>query len=349
MELLTRNITNKGNDDSVIYDITTNMGLSITFLTLGASIQKIAVKSADDTLIPIALGSPDLSFYERCACYAGATLAPNAGRIAKGLLPVEDETLQLSLNDGANQLHGGFFNLSSVNWQTEGIFQTNDNVSITMTAFQNDGTDGYPGNRHYQVSYSVEDTNWITIKLSATTDAPTYINMSNHTYWNLSGNFSAPGLEQTLTVFANTVCRNDALHLPCDLVPVAGTAFDFRKAHSLKTGVSYNHAYILNRRRPFRALRGVKRAVKPELAALLQDPVSGRTLEVMTDAPALVVYSGDYLADDMSLWNGQISCPCCAIALEAQDIPDVMHLLPSAYILTTPEQPFSRTIRYHVC
>lgn len=337
------------------YQMTTSHGLTVSILSLGASIQKIAAITEDGTECPLALGFPDITAYEACACYAGATLGPNAGRIRDAKLPVNEQILELNRNDGHNQLHGGFHNLSTWSWQMESASCTPEAASILLSARQPDGLDGYPGNRHYQVRYTLEDTNWLTIQYTARSDVPTYVNLSNHTYWNLSGDFTKPALHQELTIFANSVCINDSAHLPVDIVPVDGTAFDFRKSQSLDSrmeaafdslsltqlaiGQGYNHTYLLNKNHAFRTLRTIKQHHTLKKACILKDISNGRTVKLMTDAPALVLYSGGYLPDGLT---------SCAIALEAQDIPDVMHLLPEAYQLTTPEQPFHRTIRYHI-
>lgn len=124
------------------------------------------------------------------------------------------ETIPLTPNEGANQLHGGPHNLSAQNWNTEFVRQDYDSVSIGFSAFLADGVDGYPGNRTFHAEYTLDDSNWLTIRYRASTDRPTYINMSNHTYWNLSGDFSSSALDETLTVFANNVCLNNEEHIP---------------------------------------------------------------------------------------------------------------------------------------
>lgn len=338
-----------------VYQMTTSLGLTVSILSLGASIQKIAIAAEDGTECPLALGFPNVTAYEECTCYAGATLGPNAGRIRDAKLPVNEQIFELTRNDGHNQLHGGFHNLATWPWEMESASCTPEAANILLSAKQPDGLDGYPGNRHYQVQYTLEDTNWLIIKYAAWTDVPTYVNLSNHTYWNLSGDFTRPALNQELTIFANNVCINDTAHLPADIVPVDGTAFDFRKSQSLESrmktasdslslaqlaiGQGYNHAYLLNKNHVFRTLRTIKQHHTFKKACILKDSSNGRTVKMMTDAPALVLYSGGYLPGGLT---------SCAVALEAQDIPDVMHILPGAYQLTTPEHPFRRTIRYHI-
>ena len=191
--------------------------------------------------------------------------------------------------------------------------------------------------------------------------------MSNHTYWNLSGDFSSSALDETLTVFANNVCLNNEEHIPVEIIPIARTIFDFSSPASLKSRLDflpreeklrsrcrrqisiargYNHAFILSRDQTSRNFRSLPQPVRK--ACILSDPVSGHSITLYTDAPALVVYSGGFLDDSIGFSDGTHSCPSCAIALEAQDVPDSPHVLPEHFSITTPEHPFERTIRIQI-
>lgn len=350
----------KSNNSYKIFHIITSNGLKVSLTTLGASIQKIALIDENSRFVDVALGFPAPDLYESLCCYAGATLAPNAGRIENARLPIGQKTYSLSQNENNHQLHGGYHNLSNCTWEVLSCDYTKESASIVFRASQQAYVDGYPGNRQYEVHYTIDDTNWITIEYKAYTDETTYFNLSNHTYFNMTGDFSKNALSQELTVFSNNVCINTAEHIPMDVIPVAGTAFDFRNeteirkrisdmpAEQIETAKGYNHAFLLNKNTAFKRIRGIKRHKLLHKACVLKDSVSGRTMKMFTDAPALVMYSGGFLPEGMELSNGQLSVPSCAIAFEAQDIPNVMHFLPDYYHLTTPEQPFSRTIRFHI-
>ncbi len=363
MKTTTRELPDKSGNFHTIYDMSTSLGMVVSITALGASIQKIAITGKDGSSRPITLGFDDITQYERCVCYAGATLGPNAGRIRGARLPINQHVHHLTQNDQDSQLHGGINSLSAWLWQVQSFSCGLESASILLSARQPDGLDGYPGNRIYYTRYTLEDTNWLTIEYRAETDSPTYINMSNHTYWNLSGNFSRTALEQELQIFANNVCINNKNHLPEDIVPAADTAFDFRRIRQIKSAASacdflsqeqleigkgYNNAYILNKNHAFRTLRSVNHTTPLKKACTLRDPETGLTLKMLTDAPALVLYSGGFLPSSLPLHHGAFSSPSCAIALEAQDIPDVMNILPANYRLTTPDRPFQRTIRFHI-
>lgn len=340
------------------YRSITSSGMIIELSTLGAAIQNIALRFGDEWR-SVVLSYPNEKDLRDSGSYAGRTLAPNAGRIRGGALKIGGRSRSLAPNDGQNQLHGGKHNLSFIDWEIEEMEEAPDYVKITFTATQSDGLDGFPGNRCYHVTYLIEDTNWIRVKYRAETDQTTYVNLSNHTYWNLAGTEWVPeigaGLRQELEIAANNVVLNDAASLPIDLIPVAGTAFDFRVPVTLQhmldseilrdrtsieqfqTGRGFNNAYVLTRADLRRHLRGVRHEEPLKKACTLRDPISGHQMTMMTDATALVLYSGGFLPK-----------PGSHIALEAQDIPDVSNLLPERMTLTTPEKPFYREIRFKI-
>ena len=364
MKLETRELQNRSGNRYTVYDMSTGQGLTVSVLTLGAAIQRVVLRDDQGSETDLALGFEQAEPYETALCYAGATLAPNAGRIKQAELPIGNKICHLTENDGSHQLHGGPHNLSLAVWKTETVTCDIDSAGITLSAVQADGVDGYPGNRTYQTTYTLEDTNWLTIRMTATTDRPTYVNMSNHTYWHLGAAGSRSALDHELLIAAGNVCVNDRMHLPADLIPVGQTAFDFRSFRrpeaamqsaadpvsigQLELSRGYNHAYLLNQHTPFRKLRSVNHLQALKSACVLKDDMTGHMVKMFTDAPALVLYTGGFLPDEEQLCGSRHLAPGCAIALEAQDLPDVMHFLPEAYHLTTPDRPFCRTIRYHI-
>ena len=162
MQLSDKFFTFDTGEKSHFFDIITSSGLSLSLFSIGASIQKIAFKGkkwsdhpeTDGNELPITFSSGNPDFYRICPCYAGATLAPNAGRISGSSILLGGETIPLTPNEGANQLHGGPHNLSAQNWNTEFVRQDYDSVSIGFSAFLADGVDGYPGNRTFHAEYA---------------------------------------------------------------------------------------------------------------------------------------------------------------------------------------------------
>lgn len=333
-----------------IYTMKGRNNLTASILPLGAVIQKLAVLEGTGEERHIVMGFPRPEPYENLVCSAGAVLGPNAGRIRDGHLSFCGEAYALTPNDGPNQLHGGTHSLSSQLWTVEDFSHDGDRASILLSAIQSHGLDGWPGKRSYTARYTLTDNGTLTLEYTARTDQSTYFNLSNHTYWNLSGDFSRSALEQELTVEAGWVCINDGEHLPVDLIQVERTAFDFRRTctlgHALRTArdtVSraqldiargFNHAYLLD------GGPGLKRACS------LRDPESGRVMELFTDAPGVVMYSGGFLPEGLELNGSQRSVPSCAVALEAQDLPDCSRLFPSAFRPTLPGEVWQRVIQY---
>lgn len=365
----------------IILRTITSSGLMVELSTLGAGIQNIALIVSGDpmTLLKLVLSYPDDETLIRSGSYAGRTLCPNSGRIGSPGLKIHNEVFHLDANDGINQLHGGPHNLSFADWEIEDTETGTDYVKVTFSASQPDGMDGFPGNRHYLVTYTIEDMGCITINYHATSDRPSYINMSNHSYWNLHGmevhfddalsesthsytslknkqpHKTLSGLEQLLSINANNVMLNQKDHLPAEMIPVTGTPFDFRSPVSLSemlsseksseplfteqavTAKGYNHAYLLAKPDLRRKFRGVKHYESLKNACTLTDPLSQRKLSLMTDAPAIVLYSGGFLSE-----------PSMYIALEAQDIPNVCNILPEYMKITDQDHPFERSIRFHL-
>ena len=364
MKINSRMISSKNKDFYEVCDVMTSAGLTVTFSPLGASVQKIAMTDGDGVETLLALSFADQGCGGDQVCYAGATLGPNAGRIRNSCISIEGQDCLLAANEPPNQLHGGPHNLSSVLWHTDSLKQASDFVRITFSAFQRHGEDGYPGNRSYRAIYTLDDTNWLTIQYQAATDRTTYINLSNHTYWNLTGDFTRSALTQELTLFSSNVGLLDEAHLPVNICPVRDTPFDFQKGRTLAQAMEgrmdarfqqqflgergFNHPFLLKKARPRRALPSVRQVPSLQKACVLRDPASGRTMQMMTSAPVLVVYSGGFLPENRLLANGQFSTASCAIALEAQDFPDVMHTLPEAWRLTRAGETYERVIRFHI-
>jgi len=352
MQTTIGNFAEKASPVYPLYTMKGHNGLTASILPLGGTIQKIAVLDEAGQEIPLALGFSKPGPYESLVCYAGAALGPNAGRIRRGRLSLPGEESALAPNDGANQLHGGSHSLSSQLWELEDFACNGDSASLLLSASQPHGLDGWPGNRSYRVRYTLTDEGCFTIEYEAQTDRPTYFNLSNHTYWDLTGRFDRSALSQELTLHASRFCVNDAEHLPVGLMPVDGTAFDFRLGHTLDFALrsardtvskeqlaiarGFNHAYLLD------GGPGLKSA------CLLRDSVSGRGMELLTDAPGIVFYSGGFLPEGLELNDGRSSAPSCAVALEAQDLPDCSRLRPAAFRPTFPGEIYRRVIQYRL-
>ena len=328
------------------YTLVNDLNTKVQILTLGASIQSIVLPFSDGTDKNVILSYDNWETYQYNPLYLGATLAPNAGRIEGGVLPVYKKTYALSQNEGNHNAHGGFHNASLQNWDEVSTHCNSDRCSVTLSIKLSDGLDGYPGERCIQTCYSLTNDNSLKIHYHAVTDKATYLNISNHTYFNLSGDFNRSGLEQQIKVDASQFVANNYEHIPDSIVSCFDSPFDFSIYTSLENNIAlypnhkqlsiahgYNNAFIFDQK---------NNQVKKTLS--LRDRSSEYIMELSTDAPGIVLYSGGYIGDQWSLAGGFKSSDSCAIALEAQDIPNSPNFLPEQCCYTTPDCPYDRTI-----
>ena len=315
------------------HSIQSTQGIQVDVSDTGASILRVRICDRRGYFQNVALAPQHLHSVPSQVAYAGATLGPVAGRIASGSLQLQGRPVQLPTNEGRHHLHGGAAGLSDLRWKCEGA---SDNEAL-FRCERTEAEDGYPGLRRFAVRYSLRGDR-LRITLTAETDAPTAINLSNHVYWNLSGDFSHDLSDHDLWIDSNAVWYNDSEHLPVHLAPVVGTVFDYRTEKRMADGLQscepqlriaygYNHCYRL-------------KGCLEQPAARLTHRATGRQLELYTDAPAMVMYSGGYL--DMLTEEGAHARAGCALALEPQEMP----VLRGDYPAVTADQDFSRTIEY---
>ena len=313
-------------------------GIQCRLHPLGASIQSVKVRNAAGDDLEVALSPLNFDTGEPDPSLAGRTIAPCCGRVRNGEIKIDGKTIQLPRNDGNNHIHGGPHGAAYQVWQGKQLSP----ARVRFTLHLADGLDGYPGNRVLTAEYEARE-NALQVTYTACTDQPTWLDMTNHVYWDLSGRFDGSAMEQQLEIAADRAVRNDEKHLPLKIVPAKG-AFDFsfpvspaeRKRQypedeQLKIGRGYNNAFILHPNRDY--------------AARLTSKISGLRMTMRTDQPAIVFYSGGFLGADTKLRQGG-AVPGCALALEAQAIPDPFHLPGQEANLLYPGQEFRRTIRW---
>lgn len=304
-------------------------GVTARVITLGASLQSLSLPDRNGLSADVVLAYPDLKDYVDKPQYFGATVGRFANRIAKGRFTLDGKQYQLPLNDGPNSLHGGAKGFDKVNWTVTKV-TTAPQSSVTMQYVSPDGDQGYPGTLTITATYTLTDSNELTIDYHATTDKPTIVNISNHTYWNLDGEGSGSVLDDVLTIPANHFTPVDATLIPTgEIRAVAGTDFDFRlgkaigrdirdgKEPQLLRGRGYDMNWVISR----------KKAAKPRLVARVEDPNSGRVLNLFSAQPGLQFYSGNFLDGTSVGKAGHVYRQGDAFVLEPQMFPD------------TPNQP----------
>lgn len=291
-------------------------GLQLAVLTFGAAIERLDVPDRAGRWANVVLGLPDLDGYERRSPHFGAVPGRYAGRIAGGRFTLDGAVHDLPRNDGPNTLHGGPTGFGRRVWTIEDSGERH----VTLGLLSTDGDAGFPGALHARITYTAEESG-LRLEYAATTDRATVLNLTNHSYFNLAGEGSGTVLDHVLHLHADAFLPMDETAIPTGEVrPVDGTPFDFRTPtplgeriragdEQLVRALGYDQCFLL---------RGT--GLRP--AARLLDPVSGRVLEVMTDQPALQLYTANKLTGALVGPSGRAYRSGDAVCLETQHYPD---------------------------
>ena len=305
-----------------IYTLTNVHGVQARIMTYGATIVSLKTPDRAGQLGNIVLGFDTLDPYLAGVPYFGATVGRFANRIASASFKLDGKTYQLAQNDGANSLHGGRQGFDKRIWSAHSIERAQGAV-LTLTYVSAAGEEGYPGTLTARVTYRLSDDDTLAIEYEATTTAATPVNLANHAYFNLTGDPTRTIVDHVLTLNADRYTPVNATLIPTgELRAVAGTAFDFRAPHAigsrindsdeqLQRGHGYDHNWVLNREQPGTMT----------LAAVLQDPDSGRSLEIRTTQPGLQFYSGNFL-NGKPAGGGSVYQYRTGVCLETQHFPD---------------------------
>lgn len=305
-------------------ELTNSKGVSARIITLGASVQSLSVPDKQGKSADIVLGYKTAADYLAKPQYFGVTVGRYANRIAKGRFSLDGKSYSLATNDGPNHLHGGAKGFDKVLWQIDSV-RSGSPASVVLSYTSPDGEEGFPGTLKATATYSLGDANELTIDYRATTDQPTIVNITNHSYFNLAGEaVAADILGHRLTLSADAFTPVDATLIPTgEKRPVAGTPFDFRRPmligarirdgsdEQIRFGRGYDHNFVVN------GAAGTMR-----LAARVEDPVSGRVMELLTTAPGVQFYSGNFLDGTSQGKSGRIYRQGDALCLEPQVFPD---------------------------
>lgn len=304
-----------------IFTLTNRNGLEIKAITYGGIITSIRVPDRAGALGDVALGFDTLDGYLKGHPYFGAIVGRYGNRIAGGKFAIDGRTFTLATNNGPNHLHGGKVGFDKAVWSAEAAPASAGGAGIVLSHTSRDGDEGYPGTLRARVSYTLTDRNELVVEYHATTDKPTPINLTQHSYFNLAGGGDI--LDHELTINATRYIPVDATLIPTgELAPVEGTPFDFRKpakvgaridaAHEqVQRGGGYDHTFVLD---------GQAGQLRP--AGRLVDGRSGRTLDVATTEPGMQFYSGNFLDGTLTGKGGQVYRRRAGLCLETQHFPD---------------------------
>ncbi|MGW4213870.1 aldose epimerase family protein [Lentzea sp. NPDC004789] len=300
-------------------------GLTVRVLDYGGVIQSLEAPDRDGVPANVVLGFPSLDDYvannqpDAARVFFGAVIGRYANRIASGAFTLDGVLHRLPRNNGPNTLHGGPAGFDTRVWSATELHET-DSVGVRLDLESPDGDAGFPATVSAQVTYRLDRQNRLSITYRATTDAPTVLNLTNHTYWNLAGEGSGDVYGQSLALNASRFCPVDDTLIPMgDPVAVDESPFDFRTPVPIGERMSlpdpqlliaggYDHNWVLDADAPF--------------TARASDPVSGRVLTMWTSEPGLQFYSGNFLTEDLVGPSGRPYHRGAGFALEAQHFPD---------------------------
>lgn len=302
-------------------------GVRARVIGYGASIQSVEVAGRDGRVADVALGYATLAEYVAQPQYFGSTVGRVANRIAGGRFTLDGVAYRVPVNNGPNSLHGGTAGFDKRVWRLVEA-RSGATARAVFELVSADGDQGYPGTLAVRAAYTLSDAGELGVAYSATTDRTTVVALSNHAYWNLAGE-GAPGgaMGHRLTILGEAFTPVDATLIPTGEVrPVAGTVFDFRSPTpvgarvrdadaQIATGRGYDHNWVVG--------RGVSADVR--LVARVEDPGSGRVLEVLSDQPGLQFYSGNFLDGTVRGKSGRFYRQGDCVVLEPQMFPDTVN------------------------
>ena len=337
MELTVRNWGKTKFDETVKLYTLKNDFLEVEILNYGGIIRKISFPDKNGKVENVVLNLNSISDYEEKSPYFGAIVGRNAGRISNAELKIKDRIYKLNSNSGNNNIHGGINNFSHKIWNVEEI-KGDDFIGLDLTLKSPHLEEGFPGNVSVSVKYILKNDE-LSLEYNGTTDRETYINLTNHSYFNLSGDFKRDISDEYLKLNSSTFIAVDEATLPVKISEVNSTPFDFHEFSLLKASLDsdneqikivnngLDHPFILNQD-------------KDITAAELKDKLSGRMLKVFNDQPAVVIYSGNYLHEVGKLSN-DIECKKhMGICFETQDYPNVLNFLPEKSKIYSPSNPY---------
>lgn len=327
--------------------LTNAQGVVATVIAWGATLQALIVPDRRGGRADVVLGHATLDEYLDRRQYFGGTVGRFANRIARGAFTLDGASFRLPVNDGVNALHGGLDGFDRRLWT---IADYPRHRAVTLRYVSRDGEEGYPGTLTVDATYALDDDDVLTIEYVATTDAPTIVNLTNHTYWNLSGEGgAADAMGHVVTLLADHFLPTDAGSIPTgEIRPVVGTVFDFDSPRlvgervtdmrdaQIAIGRGYDHCWIADGGTGIRAM------------AWVYDPASGRSFELRSNQPGLQFYSGNFLDGTTRGKTGRFYRTRDGVAFEPQRLPDTPNRPAFGSARLAPSEIYRNVIEYRL-
>jgi aldose 1-epimerase len=324
-----------------LYTLTNATGSVCKIMTYGAVVTELHVPDRAGRMADVVLGFDNLAQYVTESPCFGATVGRFANRIAKGKFSIDGQAYTLAINNGPNTLHGGLKGFDKVVWKAEGA-EAADGPQVVLSHLSPDGNEGFPGNLNVKVTYTLTDSNDLRIDYEATTDKPTTVNLTNHSYFNLAG--SGDVMNQVIQINASKYTPVDPGLIPTGVIAdVAGGPLDFTQAKPIGRDMGrivektngYDHNFVID---------GGGKSVVP--AARAFDPSSGRTMEVLTDQPGVQLYTSNGFHGKLVGKYGEAYPLHAAFCLETQHYPDSINKPSFPTTILRPGQTFRSTTIY---
>jgi aldose 1-epimerase len=321
-----------------LYTLTNQKGVVAKIMTYGAILTEFCVPDRQGKIGDIVLGFDTLDGYLAGHPYFGATVGRYANRIAKGKFTLDGHTYTLAVNNGPNALHGGLKGFDKVVWKAE-IVSAKSGVSVRFSYTSKDGEEGYPGTLKATVTYLLNDDNELCLDYTATTDKATPVNLTNHSYWNLAGEGDILGHIVMLNADRYTPV-DDTLIPTGELAPVKGTIMDFTQPMPIGSRIGqltnqpqgYDHNYCLN-----------SGGGKMGKAARVEEPKTGRVMEIWTTEPGIQFYTGNFLDGTLKGKRGVVYGNHYAFCLECDHFPDSVNQPKFPSVVLRPGQTYRQT------
>ncbi len=311
----------KNGEQVTEYTITNKKGSSVSVLNYGGIITKLMVPDKIGTLANVVLGFNTIGEYEEKSPFYGCITGRVAGRITDAVFTIGDTTYELAKNDGKNNLHGGLVGLDKVVWSVTEVVEK-DYAELVLHYVSNDMEEGFPGTLDMTVTYRFDENDNLTLAYKATTDKETIVTLTNHTYFNLSGDPSTDILDHTLKIPADNMVQIGDDSMPIAVSSTKGTPFDFTGGkkigqdigaddQQIKNGSGIDHPFILN------GDEGEK--------IILSDDKSGLSMEVVTNETCVVCYTGNFLTENDYVYDNVGIKQRSGVCLETQYYPDAIN------------------------